>query len=40
MGFSTTVERLGFGQVTDRSRVRKIWRSQACTEAAPSSNAV
>lgn len=26
MGFSTTFERLGFEQVSERSRVRNIWR--------------
>ena len=26
MGFSTTFERLGFRQVSERSRVRNIWR--------------
>ncbi len=40
MEFSTTFEELGFEQVSERSRVRSIWRFQACTEAAPSSNAV
>lgn len=40
MGFSTTFERLGFEQVSERSRVRNIWRWQQPSEAAPSPNAV
>ena len=40
MGFSTTFERLGFKQVSERSCVRNIWRYRPLSKAAPSPNAV
>ena len=40
MGFSTTFERLGFEEMSNRSRVRNIWRYRAPPKAGPSPNAV
>lgn len=40
MGFSTTFERLGFRQASERSRVRNIWRYRPHSDATTSPNAV
>ena len=40
MGFSTTFERLGFEQASERSRVRNIWRFHPPSKVFPSPNAV